>query len=172
MHESKWKGRFPAMVYGGILLAVFLFNCIAVVGVDVALRYPYHSWEEAEASFEAPVADFYGGCSQWNIRAYLLDGAEGPALTGVEKHFLLNSYRVLDRQSVEEGQRCSLWGSRGKITLSVADGELTNVTLMPLEMRLIPYTQLFVPITIVFVCAGLMLLELVLYLVLRKIRGL
>lgn len=172
MHERKWKGRFPAMIYGAIVLLVFLLNCIAVVGVDVALHYPYRSLEEAEASFEAPIADIYSGYSRWNMRVYLLDAEEGPLVTGTEKHFLLNSYRVLPGQSAAEGQRCSLWGSRGKIILTVQSGELTNVTMTPLEMRLIPNTQLYVPITIVLLCAGLMLLELIFYLVLRKIRGL
>lgn len=171
MYERQWKGKFPAMVYGMILLGIFLLNCAAVVGVDAALKYPYSSQEAAMAQLdEYPVADLYGGYSRWNLQLYLLETEEGMAFTAVEKHFLLDRYRVISQGAVVEGQRASIWGGRGKVSATIIDGQLEGVTLTPLEIRLIPNTGIYVPTTIFFLCLGLMAVELVLYLVFRKLR--
>ena len=169
---QKWKGKFPAMVYGVILLIIFLFNCIAVVGVDTALRFPYKTRDAAlESMGDLEILDVYTGYSRWDMAAYLAKEDDRMILTGVEKHFLLNCYRLLPCQTVTEGQHCSLWASRGKMAMTITNGQLEIITLMPLEMRLIPNTQIYVPHTIFFICIGLMLLELILALVFHKLRG-
>lgn len=172
MYGQTWKGRFPAMVYGGILVLLFLFNCLAVVGVDSAMGFPCNSQEAAmEQLGDYPVLDQHSGYSQWGLRLYLLETEAGMELKAVEKHFLLDCYRVHSSGIVADGQRTSVRGRQAKVDMTITNGQIEGATLMSMAVCPIPHTGLAIPVTTFFLCLGLMVLELALALVFRKLRG-
>lgn len=165
MHHPKQK--FYELIYGICLLVVFAINCVAVVGIDMAVNFPYPSAD----SVWADVGEYIplDAIEVESLQPTLIQTGSGMQMVTVEKHFLFDRYRLLSQESVEAGSSVLLKGSSYQLRLSVHEQtiEAGSGTPMGLHLR---FLRLQIPAVIFLCCLGLMVLEAVLWILFINIR--